>query len=360
METPQTNSNPPALLVGGALAAVYIIWGSTYLAIRFGLDGFPPFLLTGLRFSIAGVLMYVVLRLRGTPAPTRRHWWNAARVGMLMLAGGVGLVTIAEDVGVGSGVAATAVAVIPLWAALVSGLFGSWPARLEWAGLVLGFGGVIVLAQEGDFASNPVGMALVVIAPILWAIGSVWGAHLELPRPAMAAAMQLVVAGPALLLLGPIRGERISAVPSIGAWLALGYLIVFGSIIAYTAYVYLLGTVRPSLATSYAYANPIVAVVLGVTLGSEVLTGPALLALPLILAGVGLVLMTPRGLRPAQIQRAHDSRMGVLAERRSSRSLIGAARGGPRMLTTGRRPRGRLPLAHVISAADEKGSAGNR
>ncbi len=101
-------TSPRVLVVGGALAAVYLIWGSTYLAIRFGLEGFPPFLLSGIRFSVAGVLMYTVLRLRGTPAPTRRHWWNAARVGMLMLVGGVGLVTMAEDVGVGSGVAATA------------------------------------------------------------------------------------------------------------------------------------------------------------------------------------------------------------------------------------------------------------
>ena len=150
---PTGAASPRGLVIGAALAAVYLIWGSTYLAIRFGLEGFPPFLLSAIRFLVAGGILYAVLRLRGTPAPTRRQWWNAARVGALMLAGGVGLVTMAEDLGVGSGVAATAVAVIPLWAALVSGLFGRWPMRLEWVGLVVGF----VLAESGlkDFHGFP-------------------------------------------------------------------------------------------------------------------------------------------------------------------------------------------------------------
>lgn len=298
---PTSPAAPRGFVVAAALAAVYLIWGSTYLALRFGLEGFPPFLLNAIRFLVAGVILYAVLRLRGTPAPTRRHWWNAARVGALMLAGGVGLVTIAEDLGVGSGVAATAVAVIPLWAALVSGLFGRWPTRLEWVGLVVGFVGVLVLAQEGDFVSNPAGFILLAVAPILWSIGSVWGSHLDLPRPAMATATQLLAGGAVLALLGALRGERITELPSAPAWLALGYLIVFGSIVAYTAYVFLLRTVRPALATSYAYANPVVAVALGVTLGAEVLTGPAFIALPLILAGVGLAALAPRRARRSQL-----------------------------------------------------------
>ena len=155
-------------------------------------------------------------------------------------------------------------------------------------GLVVGFVGVLVLAGEGDFGSNPGGMVFVMAAPIFWAIGSVWGSHLEFPGPAMATATQLLVGGAALAVLGPLRGERIPEMPPTSSWLALAYLIVFGSIVAYTAYVYLLRTVRPALATSYAYANPVVAVVLGVTLGAEVITGPALIALPLILAGVAL------------------------------------------------------------------------
>jgi drug/metabolite transporter (DMT)-like permease len=140
-------------------------------------------------------------------------------------------------------------------------------------------------------------LILLAVAPILWSIGSVWGSHLDLPRPAMATATQLLAGGAVLALLGALRGERITELPSAPAWLALGYLIVFGSIVAYTAYVYLLRTVRPALATSYAYANPVVAVALGVTLGAEVLTGPAFIALPLILAGVGLAALAPRRAR---------------------------------------------------------------
>jgi drug/metabolite transporter (DMT)-like permease len=309
-DEPTSPTSPSGLVVAVALAAVYLIWGSTYLALRFGLEGFPPFLLNAIRFLVAGGILYGVLRLRGTPAPSRRQWWNAARVGALMLAGGVGLVTIAEDLGVGSGVAATAVAVIPLWAALVSGLFGRWPTRLEWVGLVVGFVGVLVLAQEGDFVSNPTGLILLAIAPILWSIGSVWGSRLDFPRPAMATATQLLAGGAVLALLGALRGERITEFPSAPAWLALAYLIVFGSIVAYTAYVYLLRTVRPALATSYAYANPVVAVALGVTLGAEVLTGPAFIALPLILAGVGLAALASRRARREQLALSSSRRVG--------------------------------------------------
>ena len=277
-----------------ALLAVYFIWGSTYLALRFGLEGLPPFLLNGIRFVIAGSVLYAVLRLRGVAPPTGRQWWNAARIGALMLVGGVGLVTIAEDLGVGSGVAATAVAVIPVWAALAGGLFGNWPRRLEWIGLAVGFAGVVVLAQEGDFSSTALGTLLVIIAPMFWAFGSVWGSRLDQPQPAMAAAAQFVTGGIALLALAPLRGERLEAMPNTTSLLALAYLIVFGSIIAYTAYIYLLKNTRPAMATSYAYVNPAVAVVLGITLGAEVVTGPVFLAMPLILAGVALVTLAQR------------------------------------------------------------------
>jgi len=277
------------ILVVVSLVAVYVVWGSTYLALVFGLEGFPPFILNGIRFLVAGVLMFGYGLIKGIEVPTRAEWWNAGRVGTLLLVGGVGLVTIAEDLGVGSGLAATAVAVMPLWVAVISGFFGSWPRRMEWVGLAVGFVGVVVLAGEGDFRATTVGAVLMIIAPVLWAFGSVWGQRLVLPSATMSTAAQLLVAGVVLLIFGPLRGERIDGMPGVGAWLALGYLIVFGSIVAYTAYVYLLDEVRPSLATSYAYVNPVVAVVLGITLGGEVLTGPAYVALPLILSGVALV-----------------------------------------------------------------------
>jgi len=275
-------------LIAFSLAAVYFIWGSTYLALRFGLEGFPPFMLNGIRFVVAGAMMYVVLRLRGSRSPNRRQWWNAARMGSLLLIGGVGLMTIAEDVGVGSGVAATAAAAIPVWMALVSGAFGQWPVRREWFGLAMGMLGVGVLLREGDFLASTAGMVLVIAGPALWAFGSVWGKRLEMPEGFMAPAAQLLTAGVAMLAASPFMGERIVEMPGIVAWSALAYLIVMGSIVAYTAYVYLLQSVRPMLASSYAYINPVVAVFLGLTLGAEIITGPIFIALPLILAGVGL------------------------------------------------------------------------
>lgn len=285
-----------------ALVAVYFVWGSTYLAIRFGLEGFPPLMLGGIRFLVAGLAMFVVLRWRGAVMPTRAQWWNTGRVAALMLVGGVGLVTIAEDIGVGSGVTAAAVAIIPVWAALASGLFGEWPRRLEWIGLAVGFAGVLVLVQEGDLQSSPVGLALVLIAPILWAVGSVWGTRLDMPRPLTAAAAELLSAGVILMTLSLLRGERIEATPTMGSVLALGYLIVFGSIIAYTAYVYLLENTRPAMATSYAYVNPAVAVVLGVSLGAEIVTGQVFLALPLILGGVAIVTLAQRRQPPQAVE----------------------------------------------------------
>lgn len=281
-------------LVALALVAVYFIWGSTYLALRFGLEGFPPFILNGIRFVVAGTVMYVVLRIRGHAQPTRRQWWNAGRMGSLLLIGGVGLVTIAEDFGVGSGIVATAAAAIPVWAALFSGAFGQWPVRREWVGLGVGLLGVLVLVQEGDFRLSTAGMVLVIAGPMFWAFGSVWGKRLEMPEGLMAPAAQLLVAGTVMLFASPFMGERVVGMPSTVAWMALVYLIVMGSIVAYTAYVYLLKAVRPALATSYAYVNPAVAVFLGLTLGAEIITGPIFIALPLILAGVGLIATVSR------------------------------------------------------------------
>jgi len=284
-----THQKAPRALIIGALLAVYFIWGSTYLGLRFGLEGFPPFILNGLRFLIAGGILLLFLAVRGKLSATRRQLWNAARMGLVLLVGGVGLVTIAEDLGVGSGIAATAVAVIPVWAALISGLFGNWPHRREWIGLGVGLAGVLVLAQEGDFQASPMGMALIVISPIIWAFGSVWGTRLDLPESSMTTTVELLTAGLFMMMIGPLFGERITEPPSAVAWAALVYLAILGSLVAFTAFIFLVKTVRPALSTSYAYVNPVVAVALGLTLGAEVITGPVFIALPLILAGVALV-----------------------------------------------------------------------
>ena len=277
------------LLVPLSLFLVYLVWGSTYLALRWALEGFSPFLMNGLRLLVAGGLLYPIARLRGRARPTAREWRDSAFVGAVLFIGGLGLVTVAEDNGVGSGLAASAVAVMPLWAALWSGLFGRWPNRLEWLGLLVGLAGVALLSREGDFQSSPLGTVLMVLSPILWAFGSVVSTRLRMPQGLMASAAQMLTGGAALVVAGLLRGERIEEMPGLGPWLAVAYLIVFGSLFAYTAYAYLLAHTRPAVATSYAYVNPVVAVILGVTLGEEVIGGWALVGLPIILAGVAMV-----------------------------------------------------------------------
>ena len=302
--------------IAAALFGTYVIWGSTYLVLRWGLEGFPPFILNGIRSIVAGAMLYVFLRRRGERPPTLEEWRSLIVIGGILLVGGLGLVAIAEDLGVGSGIAATAVAVMPLWAALFGGLFGRWPTRTEWIGLALGFAGVVVLAGEGDVRSSTAGTALVIIAPMLWAFGSVLGKRLALPGPWMTAAGELLAGGTLLAIMGPLRGERLLAAPPMSAWLSLGYLIVFGSILAFGAYVYLLDTVSPALATSYAFVNPVVAVLLGVTLGNETLTGPAYWALPLIVGGVALVVLAQQG--PASRPAATPSPGGDATRSRSA------------------------------------------
>ena len=301
-----------------AFGAVYFIWGSTYLAIRFGLDSFPPFILNGLRYSLAGVAMFLVLMALGTPIPTRRQWWNIARVAALMMVGGAGLVTVAQDVGVGSGLAATAVAMIPVWAALVSGFLGTWPRRVEWVGLAVGLLGVAALAQEGDFRSSALGTALVIVGPALWALGSVWQTRLDTPPAVMATGGALLSGGTMLLVLGVLGGERITAIPTVESLGALLFLIVFGSIVGYTAYVYLLRHTSAVMATSYAYVNPAIAVLLAMTIGAETITGPLAVALPLIVAGVAIVTLGQRGQRvvaPEAISTDPDGQLEAEARR---------------------------------------------
>jgi drug/metabolite transporter (DMT)-like permease len=267
---------------------VYIIWGSTYLAIRIALEGFPPFLMAAIRFLIAGGAMYVFLRVRGIPGPTRPQWVGATIVGCLLLVGGNGGVTFAEQ-WVASGLAAVWIATMPVWAALFAGLLGRWPRPLEWAGLALGLVGVGLLNLESDFQANPVGAVALTLATMCWAFGSVWSRRLSLPSGMMASAAEMLTGGVVLLILGLGSGERITEMPGERPILALVYLIIFGSIVAFSAYLYLLKRVRSTVATSYAYVNPVVAVGLGVGIGGESITAVGLVAMLIILAAVGLV-----------------------------------------------------------------------
>ena len=278
----------PRWLIPGALLTVYLVWGSTYLAIRWLVETIPPLLGNGVRMVTAGAILYLWLKRRGAAPPSLRQWANSTLVGSLLFVGGLGQVSIAESIGIGSGLAATAIAMTPVWASLSAGIWRDWPGRKEWMGLAIGVVGTIVLSREGDFVAEPAGLVLVVIAPILWSLGSVWSNHIDMPTGNMRTAAVMLSGGAGLLIAGVIRGETL-VTPSTASALSLLYLTTFGSLLAFSAYAYLLRVVRPALATSYAYVNPIVAIALGVWLGRETITGAAWVALPLIVTAVALI-----------------------------------------------------------------------
>ena len=275
-------------LVWAALFSLYIIWGSTYLGIRYAVETIPPMLMNASRFLLAGFLLYGFLRARGAQNPTPRQFWNAGLVGVILICGGNGFVTLAEHSGVPSGIAATAVASVTIWTGLWSGLWGQWPRKLEWLGVAVGFVGVVILTLEGNLRTNPFGL-IVFCAPICWSFGSILSRNIQMPQGLMASAIEMIVAGFVSIPIGLLLGERITQMPSTSSLLATGYLITFGSLIGFNAYIFVLGKVRPTLATSYAYVNPVVALFLGVAIGGEKLGANALVALPIILLGVAVI-----------------------------------------------------------------------
>ncbi|QHM71507.1 drug/metabolite exporter YedA [Mixta intestinalis] len=272
-----------------ALFTLYIVWGSTYFVIRLGVESWPPLLLAGLRFLLAGLILFIFLRWRGQPLPTLRATINAGLIGLLLLAVGNGLVTLAEHQQVPSGLAAVMVATVPLFAMCFSRLFGIRTRKIEWLGILVGLAGIILLNSGGHLAGNPQGALLVLTAALSWAFGSVLGSRITLPTGAMAGAIEMLVAGVALLLASVLSGERLTALPDLQGFLSLGYLMLFGSIIAINAYMYLIRNVTPAVATSYAYVNPVVAVLLGTSFGDEMLTPREWLALAIIIFAVVLV-----------------------------------------------------------------------
>jgi drug/metabolite transporter (DMT)-like permease len=281
----------PRVLVPLALLGLYVVWGSTYLGIRIALESWPPFVLAAVRFLFAGVLMYGWLRLRGAAAPTPRQWANAAIAGIFLLVGGNALVCFAEQ-SVSSGIAAVAVASMPLFAAVFGGLYGEWPQRREAIGLGVGFAGVIVLNLGSSLSGSRVGALALLVAAASWAFGSVWSKRRDMPKGSMNTAAQMLCAGIALVPVSFATGEQLPAHPTLRASLALLYLAIFGSIVAFSAYLYLLKTVRPALATSYAYVNPPVAVLFGVMLLGEHVGALDLAGMAVILVGVAIVILS--------------------------------------------------------------------
>jgi drug/metabolite transporter (DMT)-like permease len=286
-----------------ALLAVYLIWGSTYLAIRYALETLPALTMGGVRYGLAGVLLYLWGRWR-EPAvrPEPRHWPAAIGIGALLMVGGHGGVVWAQQ-RVPSGLAALLVATEPLWIAVLAAL-GSRGARPRWptlAGLIAGFGGVTMLIGNplgsGARVVDPLGAAALVFAALSWALGSLLASRAEMPRSIwLTNGMQLATGGALLALAGMVRGEWAGLDPgafSARSIAAFFYLLVFGTMIGFSAYGWLLRHASPTLASTYAFVNPVVAVFLGWLVAGERITGRVLAAAALILAAVVLIVLMP-------------------------------------------------------------------
>lgn len=292
-------------MIWTALAVVYVVWGSTYLGIRVVVDAeIPPMLGMATRFLTAALLLAAVLSLKSgwrRLKITRREALGAATVGILLLAFGNGAVAIAEQT-VPSGLAALLVAAIPLWLMLLRVGGGERPRGLTWLGVLIGFGGAALLALSGgNTSAKPLSVAILVVGTICWATGSRFAPRLGLPRdPLVTALYEMVFGGTAMVLIGVVRGEpgrlHLDRIDGSG-WLALGYLIVFGSLLAYSAYSYLLANAPISLIGTYAYVNPAVAVLLGWLILDEHITWQILLGGAVIILGVALVVTAERRMR---------------------------------------------------------------
>ena len=287
--TKNESVGPGNAAVLSALLAVYVLWGSTYYAIKIALQNFPPFLLTSIRMLIAGGLMFAVLRWRGEAAPTRKQWRSIFVLAILLTVLSNALVNLAEQT-VSTGLVAIGVAAMPLWAGLFSAMRGEHPSVREWIGIAIGFAGVLWLNIGTEMNAGWQGLLAVLIAPITWAYGSIWSRKQDLPAPFMSAASQMLLGSVFACMVGLAIGERIVEIPTLVPTVAMLYLVVAGSIFGFTAYIWLLHHVRPALATSYAYVNPVIAVAIGALLLGEKFNSSAIGAMLLILFGV--VLMT--------------------------------------------------------------------
>lgn len=323
MSESERGAAPPATKVLAAFAAVYIIWGSTYLAILYAIETMPPFLMAGVRFLAAGLVLYGWARLRGASRPAGEHWIAATVIGGFLLLGGNGAVTWAEQ-RVASGPAALLVATLPLWMVLVEWLRpgGTRPTGRTIVGLVLGFGGLALLVGPGELgggAIDPVGALVLAMGSLAWAIGSIYSRGAPKPSsPQLMIGMQMLAGGALLVVAGLVAGEtaavELSAI-SVRSTLALLYLIVFGSLIGYSAYIFLLGATTPARVSTYAYVNPVVAVLLGWAFAGEPLTLRVILASVVIIGAVAVITVTKgRGAGASEQEREERE-----APRRSAR-----------------------------------------
>ena len=288
---------------------VYVLWGSTYLSIRFAVETIPPFLMAATRFLSAGLILHVWRRLAGDPAPTRKQWLSTGVIGLLLLVSGNGLLSWAEQ-NVPSGVAALLIGSVPLWMAAIEAVRpgGTRPNWLGILGLVVGFGGIALLIGPDLIGGSkaelqPLGIVVLLLAAFSWSLGSIYSRHAEMPASALlTTSMEMLAGGAGLLLLGTLTGEWRRLVVSqvtLRSWLGLVYLVIFGSMVAYTAYTWLLRNAPLSLVSTYAYVNPLIAILLGSLLAGELLTARILAAAFVIVGSVVVINLAPRLIRPA-------------------------------------------------------------
>jgi drug/metabolite transporter (DMT)-like permease len=293
-----TNRTAPRWLVALAFAAIYIIWGSTYLGIGFAVQSMPPHIMAGVRFIISGAILYLFLRWRGQPAPKLIHWRSALIIGIFLLGLGNGSVAWAETT-IPTGLAALLTAVVPLWMVVLDWIRpnGIKPRTTVFAGIALGLVGMILLVGPSalglDKPINLIGVLILMSGTISWAIGSIYSRQAPLPEsPLLLTGMEMLLGGIFLigmsLVLGEWNGFSFAQVTTV-SWLALVYLIVIGSFLGFTAYVFLLQVTSPAKVSTYAYVNPIVAVFLGWTLNGEQISWLTIIASAVILAGVALI-----------------------------------------------------------------------
>ena len=280
-----------------ALLALYIVWGSTYLAIRFAVETLPPFFHAGMRFLVSGIILLVWRRMAGDPVPTKSQWRSTAIVGVTLLLGGNGLVAWAEQ-RVPSGIAALMVGMSPLWLVLFEALRrgGAKPNWQGIIGLLIGFGGVFLLIGPENFNGSSatqfdtLGTIALLMASLLWSMGSIFSKTTDMPKSSLLATGMEMVAGSAALFIvsavsGELHGFNLASV-SIRSWSGLAYLITFGSLVGFVSYGWLLQNAPISLVSTYAYVNPVVAVFLGSWLADETITPRILVAAGIIIGSV--------------------------------------------------------------------------
>jgi len=309
MPTTPIPAAPARSAVWAGMLVLYLVWGSTYLGIAIAVKTFPPFVMAAIRFLLAGSILFgwSLLRARGSfEWPSRREWRDSAIVGGLLLGGGMGLVAWGEQT-IPSGIAALMIATMPVWVAVLGGIFlGERLPRLAVAGIVVGFVGVAILvgpsALGGSGALDPAGLAAIVLSPMAWATGSLFASHrARLPgKPLVSTGAQMLTGGLVLIVMGGIAGEWQTFDPaavSMDSFLAFVYLTVVGSLLAYTTYSWLLGVAPLPMVSTYAYVNPVIAVILGALLLQEPIDGRTILAGAVIVAAVALI-VTARGRLP--------------------------------------------------------------